>query len=140
MAANQILPLTLYSLIKQDAASQAAAESVASTFGGELQALADSGIVHFARVALVPNPTGGGYQAFMVITEFDGDMNTYLRYFWDHGLSAGFPNVAQILLDPPQSTDFAGFSNWINRDNLPTKLFAAYTASVEQIKACPGIQ
>jgi hypothetical protein len=140
MAANQILPLTLFAPVKQDAASQAAAQNVATGFENAFPGLIASGIVHFARVALVPNPTGDGIQAFMVITEFDGDMNTYLRFFWDNGLNATFPTLATILVTPPQSTDFAGFSNWINDGNLPAQLFAAYTASVEQILACPGIQ
>jgi hypothetical protein len=138
--ANQILPLTLYAPVKQDADSQAAALHIATGFEGAFTGLMASGIVHFARVALIPDPTSKGILAFMVITEFDGDMNTYLRFFWNNGLDATFPTLATILVTPPQSTDFAGFSNWVNDGNLPVQLFGAYTASVEQILACPGIQ
>ena len=88
-------PLTLYARIQQTEEAQGLVDLVYKGFSQAAKGLIDSGIVHYARVALVPNPDGKGTQAFMVITTFDGDMNPYLEWFWKHGLSDTFELLAR---------------------------------------------
>jgi hypothetical protein len=132
-------PLTLYVPIKQDAATQSAAEAVYQAFPppGIIKDLQT--IVHYARIALVPNATGQGILALLVITTFDGPMNPYLKFFWDSpGFQALFQGVANMALTPPNPpvTDLTGFENFIinnNLNNKSTDLYQSYPQTVQQI-------
>ncbi len=132
-------PLTLYVPIKQDPISQAAAQLAKKNFVAGVQAgLDNSQIVHYARLSLIPNPTGSGTLALLLDTVFDGPMNPYLQYFWDtDGTRQAFQGIAAIALHPPSPpvTDPNGFMNFINSNNLnePDELYEAYPQSVEQI-------
>ncbi|WP_316820235.1 hypothetical protein [Pedobacter gandavensis] len=138
-------PLTLYVPIKQDGFSQAAAQLAYSTFVSSVQAGLDkSGIVHYARVALIPNANSEGINAILLITTFDGPMNPYLEFFWKNpSTQAAFAGIAKIALDPPSPpvTDLTGFQNFINNNNLnntppsgaKSALYQAYPQTVEDI-------
>src|SRR5205085_12638871 len=106
-------PLTLYVPIKQDAATQAAAKLAAAGFVNSVKAGLDAAeIVHYARLALIPNLSGSGIQAILLVTTFDGPMNPYLQFFWkDPGTQKAFAGVAALALHPPQPpvTDLNGF-------------------------------
>ena len=68
-------PLTLYIPIKQDPITQAEAQAAYDGFvHGVKQGLDDAAIVHYARLALIPNPKPPGILAVCVITSFDGTM------------------------------------------------------------------
>jgi hypothetical protein len=74
-ALNLTLPL------KQDAASKAALAHLKSTFATSVQpaidaALRKSGVVHFARVLVLP-----GDQYIQVLTEYDGNKRDYTEFF-----------------------------------------------------------
>jgi hypothetical protein len=135
-------PLTLYIPIKQDPEIQKAAQDAHDHFvelhTGELDRFED---VHYARLVLIPNPGGSGILALCVITTFDGGMNPYLKFFWnDPALQKLFAGIAAMALDPPVPpiTDFNGFENFINNNNLssrPNDLYQAYGQTVRQIKA-----
>jgi hypothetical protein len=134
-------PLTLYIPIKQDSDSQNAAQEIYTTFTqGVNTGLDQSQIVHYARVALIPNLSGEGTQAVLLITTFDGAMNPYLSYFWndDPTIKAAFAGLAAIALNPPNPpvTDLTGFENFINANNLnqPSDLYQAYPQTVRQIE------
>jgi hypothetical protein len=133
-------PLTLYIPIKQDPATQLAAQTAHDNFVAGVQAGLDgSHIVHYARLALIPNPGGSGILAICLITTFDGPMNPYLKFFWNNGaLQAVFTGLADIALDPPSPpvTDLTGFENFINNNNLnnPGDLYNAYDQTVRQIQ------
>jgi len=134
-------PLTLYVPIKQDPASQKAAQEINAGFGeGSRAGLDKSEIVHYARVALIPNLSGNGIQAVVLITTFDGPMNPYLSVFWndDPFVKAAFTGLAAIALNPPNPpvTDLTGFENFINANNLnqPNDLYQAYAQTVSQIQ------
>jgi hypothetical protein len=134
-------PLTLYVPIKQDPESQKAAEAINAGFGeGSRAGLDKSKIVHYARVALIPNLSGKGIQAVVLITTFDGPMNPYLAVFWngDPFVKAAFAGIAAIALNPPNPpvTDLTGFQNFINANNLnqPDDLYEAYPQTVDQIE------
>ncbi|GAB3222197.1 hypothetical protein [Spirosoma arcticum] len=136
-------PLTLYVPIKQDATSQAAAKQIYESFAANTHAGLDaSEILHYARIALVPNAVGTeGALALLLMTTFDGAMNPYLSYFWndDASIKGAFQAIMDIALDPPNPpvTDLNGFQNFINANNLnqPADLYQAYPQSVLQIQA-----
>lgn len=138
-------PLTLYLPIKQDEASQQAAQAVYNSFQtSEHAVLQDSHILHYVRIALVPNlPGTPGTLAILLITTFDGAMNPYLNYFWDvPSIQQAFAALESIALNPPSPpvTDLTGFINFINANNLnqPADLYAAYPQTVKQIEAAFG--
>ncbi len=134
-------PLSMYVPIKQDPISQAAAAAAAQNFVAQVKAGLDkSQIVHYAKLVLIPNPSGKGTLAIFLSTEFDGAMNPYLKFFWDTpGTKQAFQGVAALALDPPDPpvTDLTGFENFINKTNLsaPSDLYGAYTKTVKQINA-----
>jgi hypothetical protein len=140
-------PLTLYVPIKQDAVSQAAAQLAYQNFvKGVTSGLDESGIVHYARVALIPNPSGKGTYAILLITTFDGPMNPYLGFFWKNpATQQAFAGIAEIALTPPNPPvkDLTGFENFINKNNLsksaspgkPGDLYEAYTKTVKEINS-----
>jgi hypothetical protein len=132
-------PLTLYVPIKQDPLTQAAAKAAAADFVQSVKSGLDaSGIVHYARLALIPNLTGKGIQAILLVTTFDGPMNPYLQFFWNNpGTQKAFAGIAAIALTPPKPpvTNVTGFENFINKNNLnqPGDLYQAYPQTVKQI-------
>jgi hypothetical protein len=134
-------PLTLYVPIKQDPDTQLKAQLAYENFVSSVQAGLDtSNIVHYARLALIPNPGGEGILAICLITTFDGPMNPYLKYFWNDGaLKTVFAGLAGIALNPPNPpvSDLTGFENFINDNNLntPDDLYNAYGQTVLQIRA-----
>jgi hypothetical protein len=142
-------PLTLYVPIKQDASSQAIAQKVYDNFvEGVQKGLDEADIVHYARVALIPNASGEGINAIILITTFDGPMNPYLAFFWKNpGTKLAFSTIAAIALDPPNPpvTDLNGFENFINSNNLNVgaspgnvgDLYQAYPQTVKEIKHVP---
>lgn len=147
---QNVNPLTLYVPILQTAAAQASAQAIYENFNNPAtKANLDSmAIVHYARIALVPNTNASGTLGVLVITEFDGNMNSYLQAFWNEpggGIAAAFIGLATIALDPPpgfnpadpSSITYTIFSNFIMQNNLsePADLYYAYPQSVEQITA-----
>src|SRR5262245_34355783 len=134
-------PLSLYIPIKQDAATQAAAQKIYQGFVAQITpGLNDAKIVHYARLVLVPNPGGQGTLAVLVITTFDGPMNPYLKFFWSEpGFRLIFESVATLALTPPNPpvTDLTSFEAFINSNNLsqPTDLYEIYPQTVLQIQA-----
>ncbi|HZY36676.1 MAG TPA: hypothetical protein VFE53_08520 [Mucilaginibacter sp.] len=138
-------PLTLYVPIKQDPFSQAAAAAAYENFVKDVKAgLDESEIVHYARLALIPNPSGEGTYAILLVTTFDGPMNPYLAFFWKNpSTQRAFAGIAAIALNPPEPpvTDLTGFENFINSNNLnvgasPGKigdLYQAYPQTVKEI-------
>jgi hypothetical protein len=132
-------PLRLYVPILQTPEAQAAAQIIAANFATTAAAgLNKIGTVHYARVALIPNQGGvPGYYAVLLVTTFDGNMNSYLTDFWVNGnVEAAFESLMTIALDPvAQPITFNVFSNFINANNLnqPNELYAAYPQTVAQI-------
>jgi len=134
-------PLTLYVAIKQDPITQAAAKVAHDNFvAGVQKGLDASKIVHYARLALVPNSNGQGYAGILLVTTFDGPMNPYLKFFWDAGgVQQAILGVAALALNPPNPpvTDLTSFENFINNNNLNPggDLYGAYPQTVKQILA-----
>lgn len=132
-------PLTLYVPIKQDAATQAAALAAYEGFVSDIRTGLDAAqIVHYARMALIPNLSGTGTQAILLITTFDKPMDPYLEFFWQNpSTQTAFAGVAALALNPPDPpvTDLTGFENFINANNLnkPTDLYEAYSQEVPLI-------
>src|SRR5690349_3686642 len=96
-------PLSMYVPIKQDAATQAAAQAAAQSFvAGVKPGLDESQIVHYAKLVLIPNTNGQGTLAILLSTEFDGGMNPYLKFFWGQpGIQQAIAGVASLALNPP---------------------------------------
>jgi hypothetical protein len=138
-------PLTLYIPIKQDAITQAEAQLAYDNFAHSVKkGLDDSHIVHYARLALIPNTNAPGILAVCLITTFDGPMIPYLDFFWNNGaLFEAFSAIANIALHAPNppitKNDQTGFENFITNNNLnkPGDLYQAYTHSVRWIENPP---
>ena len=134
-------PLSMYVPIKQDKNSQAAAQKAAKDFvAGVTKGLNESQIVHYAKLVLIPNPSGKGTLAIFLSTEFDGAMLPYLKTFWDDPRTQlAFQVVANLALTPPKPpvTDLNSFANFIDKTNLsqPSDLYQAYKKTVKQINA-----
>ena len=133
-------PLSLYVPIKQDVLTQLAARAAYDGLVARLQAGLDKAqIVHYARLVLIPNPgVDQGIQAVLLITTFDGPMNSYLKFFWDtDGFRETFQGFAKLALNPPQPPveDLTSFQNFINSNSLskPADLYQAYPQTVPQI-------
>ena len=133
-------PLTLFVPIKQDADTQKGAHYAHDHFIKDVQKGLDiTNIVHYARISLIPNASGEGIYAILVITEFDGPMNPYLKVFWDNpATQVAFAGVAAAALNPPSPpvVDLTGFENFINNNNLngPGDMYSAYPQTVKEIK------
>jgi hypothetical protein len=135
-------PLTLYIPIKQDPITQAEAQAAYDGFvHGVKQGLDEAKIVHYARLALIPNPKPPGILAVCVITSFDGAMDPYLNFFWNNGALFGafsaLANMALVPPDPPVTKDDeTGFMKFINDNNLnkPSDLYNNYTHTVKEIQ------
>ncbi|WCT11158.1 hypothetical protein [Mucilaginibacter jinjuensis] len=141
-------PLTMYVPIYQTAEAQAAATYAQSHFNNPetKKQLDKMAIVHYARIALVPNTNGQGIAGVLVITEFDGNMDTYLQAFYENspGIKAAFivliglwANKPKDFPTDPNKITFDIFSNFINDRNVskPADLYFAYPQSVKQIVA-----
>jgi len=141
-------PLTMYVPIYQTQEAQAAATYAQSHFNGPetKKQLDKMAIVHYARIALVPNSNGKGIAGVLVITEFDGNMNTYLQAFYENspGIKAAFIILIQLWANKPagfptkpEDITFDIFSNFINDRNVSIHgdLYYAYPQSVKQIVA-----
>ena len=136
-------PLTLYVPIKQDPLSQATAKAAAAGFVKSVQAgLHKANIVHYARLALIPNLSGKGILAICLITTFDKAMIPYLDFFWkDPGTHKAFAGVAALALNPPNppvGNNQAAFEKFITSNNLPGGLYQAYPDTVAKIKGAPA--
>lgn len=134
-------PLTLYVPVSQNPEIQAALPALAAGFVQNVKAGLDgSKIVHYARLALIPNLSGKGTLAICLITTFDKAMNPYLEYFWrNKSTREAFAGIAAIALNPPKppvGDSLTAFENFINSNNLnqPKDLYQAYPQSVIQIK------
>lgn len=141
-------PLTMYVPIYQTSEAQEAAKYAYGNFNSKVTkaALDNMAIVHYARIALVPNSNGEGIAGILVITEFDGNMNSYLEAFYKNSdtIKAAFLGVIALWANKPanfptkpEDITFTIFSNFINDRNLSNAadLYYAYPQSVKQIVA-----
>lgn len=141
-------PLTMYVPIYQTADAQAQAKAIYEAFNNPTTkaSLDKMAIVHYARIALVPNTNGTGTAGILVITEFDGNMNSYLEAFYNNSdtIKTAFIAIIQLWVNKPADfpTDptkltYTIFSNFINESNLSQSedLYYAYPQSVKQIVA-----
>jgi hypothetical protein len=145
---QNVNPLTMYVPILQTKDAQALAELGYKNFISDAtkESLNEIAIVHYARIALVPNTNGVGIAGILVITEFDGNMNTYLKVFFDTlpSIKATFIGIMQLWANKPadfptnpNDITFSVFENFINNLNLSKSadLYYAYPQSVKQIVA-----
>jgi hypothetical protein len=136
-------PLSFYTLVKQDADSQGKIKSILDAIPAIRDALNRSQIVHYARfvaVPNVPNDVKSGIRAMMVITEFDGTMESYIKFFFDDPkINQAFTLLGEISVKPPQlPLELNDFTNWVVTNNLsgqPDSLWSAYEQTVKQIKS-----
>jgi hypothetical protein len=141
-------PLTMYVPIYQTPEAQATAQAAYENFNNAITktSLDAMAIVHYARIALVPNTNGVGIAGMLVITEFDGNMNSYLEAFYKNSdtIKAAFIVIIQLWANKPADfptnpadITYTIFSNFINERNLSqsTDLYFAYPQSVKQIVA-----
>ena len=140
----------MYVPIYQTPEAQEKAQSIYEYFNNPITkaSLDKMAIVHYARIALVPNynAEAKGIAGILVITEFDGNMDEYLKAFYKNSETIKAAFIALIDLwafkpdgfptDPKEIT-YTIFSNFINDRNRskPADLYFAYPQSVKQIVA-----
>jgi hypothetical protein len=116
------------------------------------QALIDLGIVHYARSVIVdasarnlqPSPpfTGGPY-SIAIVTEYDGDFNSYIQEFVDK-IGDAFNIVLKYVVGGsavlPVQQNLAAFQAFLaandmsQQKNVPNgQLFSAYPQTVQKI-------
>jgi hypothetical protein len=106
----------------------------------------DGTLIHFALVAIIPNPPGvkHKYSGFLLLTCFDGPMDPYLGFFWTQKamrLLWGVVCETATNLDPKEVkknkwiTSQEKFKSYINANNRSVVggLSGAYTASLPDI-------
>jgi hypothetical protein len=121
---NQVqTPLNLWLPLRSPAQAPALAQFLKDNADGFHAGVLGLRYVHFARFVIAP-----GGQALMVITAFDGDMQSYLMDFI--GTMADlFNGVMEYIADPPRlpvqkyPDDFWQF---VVKHNLPGGVIAAY--------------
>lgn len=141
-------PLTMYVPIYQTPEAQETAMMAYKNFNSPLTktSLDKMAIVHYARIALVPNTNGKGIAGILVLTEFDGNMNSYLEAFFKNSdtIKAAFLVIIGLWANKPADfptnpadITYTIFSNFINERNLSesSDLYYAYPQSVKQIVA-----
>lgn len=145
-------PLTFYVQIHQDQTSQDTARKMVANFATMVKELLDkTEIVHYASLALIPNPatspggTASGAMGLLLLTNFDLAMNPYLKVFYDDlDINKFLNDVALIAYNPvPALNTFSAFQKFIVGQNLtPTppssdfssQFYQAYPDTVNQIK------
>ncbi|NNE13944.1 MAG: hypothetical protein HKN51_03140 [Saprospiraceae bacterium] len=138
-------PLTFYLPIKQDKESQAAVEENIKNFAAFVkESLDETQIVHYATVALIPNPPPAkGNFAILLLTNFDKAMEPYLTVFWNTPKVRELTvKLVDIALYPPEGEiktvqDYIKFltSNNLTPQTGPTwtNFYEAYPNTVSQI-------
>ncbi|MBL4604218.1 MAG: hypothetical protein JKY02_00695 [Flavobacteriaceae bacterium] len=139
-------PLTMYIPIKQDANSQTAAKLAVQTFTNGTKDLDQTKVIHYATLALIPNPSGKGALALLLTTRFDLAMRPYIATFWGKdgtGLTSVIKGLSSISLNPPPSIntldELITYINSVNLTPIPedlkwTNFYEAYGQTVSQIK------
>lgn len=138
----------MYVPIYQTEEAQSTAKLIYENFNNPVTkaSLDTMAIVHYARIALVPNTSGTGTAGILVITEFDGNMDTYLQAFYKNSdtIKAAFIALIQLWVNKPagfptnpDDITYDIFSGFINDRNVSRSedLYYAYPQSVKQIVA-----
>ncbi|HWW61977.1 MAG TPA: hypothetical protein VN181_11460 [Thermoanaerobaculia bacterium] len=130
-------PLALYVPIKPE--KQKDAQDICDNFVDVAgPGLSKIGLVHYALVFLIPTADKKLIDAIVLVTSFDGDMETYLDKFWkDDGTKFAFQVLAGLSREEvPNVKTFDGFQRFIVKNNRANdlKLYNAYRYTVADIK------
>ena len=114
------IALNLTAPLKQDPETQQRLQGLAAVFADQVQpaidaALAQSEIVHFARVVVIDN------KYIQVLTEFDGDPLQYTEFFRQQ-LGPIFQQIFSLVEGAPpweELNNANSFSEFTHRLNLP---------------------
>ena len=138
-------PFTFHMQIKEDISAQNVAESLRNYLSGlaVIDALDSSGVIHFARLVLIPNSrvvagTAGTF-AIQVIIVYDGEPAGLLDFFWDAlPMRSLFQAIAGIGKVPAPDVEDPGlFRKYISDNNInrkPRELHKGYNLTVKQIR------
>jgi hypothetical protein len=142
-------PLTLYMPVKQQFFPQLLLKVVYFFHKLQTKPRADTGIIHYSRLILVPNSESNyrhaglftKTKALMLVTSFDGGMIPYFRAFWESKkIRKTFKQLRMIAVDPSPkytgnaSTDYNNFQTWLARQDIPTGgFYSAYPQTMQQI-------
>jgi hypothetical protein len=144
-------PLTLI-LPVQEGQLPALIQALAGQQQNIAQALIDLGIVHYARTAIIdasvvnlqPSaPFTGGPYSIAVITEYDGDFNSYIQEFVTK-IGDAFNIVLKYVVGGPAvlpvQENLAAFQAFLAKNDMSQQknppngeLFSAYPQTVEKI-------
>jgi hypothetical protein len=142
----QINPLSLYVPFKQGFPAQAILRILANGLNGKV--LPTNTLIHFAMVALIPNPPESKNPdrkaGLLLITCFDGAMNPYLDFFWGlQGARDIWAGIVTLATNTPDSLkeklewmkSGQQFEDYINANDRAQDgdLSGSYTASLPDI-------
>jgi len=142
-------PLAIYIPVRKGILAQVAAKAFHLVFRSQSKPVANTGLIHFARVVMVPesvnnhknNSVFRKVKAAMLITTFDGGMIPYFLAFWQ---SENIRRVFSLLkyfavYPPPKKTgeeyfDYNNFQSWLLSQNIIAEdLYCAYPQTLQQI-------
>jgi hypothetical protein len=111
--------------------------------------VADTGLIHYARVVLVPKSANNKRnnalfkktRAAMLITTFDGGMIPYFLAFWQNrAIRRIFSMLKFFAVYPPPKKigdeyhDYANFQSWLLSQNVVSESFyCAFPQTLQQI-------
>jgi transcriptional regulator with PAS, ATPase and Fis domain len=108
-------PLALYVPIKQDSFTQATAQAAYEGFvSGDKPGQDEVQMVHHVQMELVPNLSGMGIQAIVLISSRDAAMDPQIGLCWkDPSTQRAFAGLAALALNPalPSAAKLNGFEN-----------------------------
>lgn len=142
-------PLAVYVTVRQDAEAQLAAKVYHEGFKIFSKPVANTFLIHFSRVVLVPDSAdnfdsagaGKKIKAAMLITTYDNGMMPYFLAFWQSkSIRDIFEEMRSFAVDPPpkltgdEYMDYTQFENWLGAHNIQSNgFYCAYPQTLTQI-------
>lgn len=142
-------PLAIYVPVRQDPEAQLAAKVYHEGFKIGQKPVANTFLIHFSRVVLVPDSPDNFDSAAltkrikgaMLITTYDNGMMPYFMAFWQSKSIRGiFEAMRTFAVDPPpkitghEYMDYNNFETWLARQNIIADgFYCAYPQTLTQI-------
>lgn len=142
-------PLAVFIPVRKGIVSQLAAKVFHFIFERQSKPVANTGLIHYARVVMVPvspdnrknNSIFRRAKAAMLITTFDGGMIPYFLAFWQNKrIRAIFNMLRFFAVNPPPKKigdeyyDYANFQSWLLSQNIiAEEFYCAFPQTLQQI-------
>lgn len=142
-------PLAIYVPVRRGIIPQVVVKVFHLVFKLSRKPVADTGLIHFSRVVLVPksdnnkkpNSLFKKIEGAMLVTSFDGGMMPYFLAFWENKQIRKIFNILKFFaVDPPpkktgdEYVDYDNFETWLAEHNVIAEAYYnAYPQTLLQI-------